>query len=55
MKEYKIIKVGMFKKDVDLLGDLNQSGREGWKVVSTAHEHGRFAKVLLERDKNRMS
>lgn len=54
MKEYKILKIGMFKKDINLEEDLNQLAREGWRVVSTAHDHGRFVRILLERDKNRM-
>ena len=55
MKEYKIIKIGLFKKDADFLDDLNQHGREGWDVKSTAHDHGRFVKILLECDKNRIN
>ncbi len=54
MKEYKILKVGLFKKDVNLEEELNQLAREGWRVICTAHDNGRFVKILLERDKNRM-
>ncbi len=54
MKEYKILKVGIFKKDVNLEEELNQLAREGWRVSSATHDHGRFVKILLERDKNRM-
>jgi len=54
MKEYKIIKAGLFKKEADLLELLNQSGREGWRVVSTTSDSGTFIKIMLERDKNRM-
>jgi uncharacterized protein DUF4177 len=54
MKEYKIFKIkGLFPKDVDLEESLNQFGREGWRVVSTASDSGIFTKIMLERDKNR--
>ena len=54
MKEYKIIKKGFWKKDIDFEEVLNQMAREGLRVVnSLSNGHGDFSKVILERDKNR--
>tara|TARA_R110001583_G_scaffold34847_1_gene116561 strand:+ start:5392 stop:5559 length:168 start_codon:yes stop_codon:yes gene_type:complete len=55
MKEYKIIKKSLWKKD-DVFEDiLNQFAREGWEVKSAiGNGHRDFAKVILEREKNRM-
>jgi len=54
MKEYKIIKKGIWKKDVDFEDIINQFGRDGWEVKSAVgNGHGDFSKVILERDKNR--
>lgn len=54
MKEYRIIKKGFWKKDIDFEEILNQLAREGWRVVSAlSNGHGDFSKVILERDKNR--
>jgi hypothetical protein len=54
MKEYKIIKKGFWKKDIDFEEVLNQMAREGWRVVNAlSNGHGDFSKVILERDKNR--
>jgi len=57
MKEYKIFRLKrFFPNDADLEEALNQLGREGWRVVSTTHNQvGKFVKILLERDKNRMN
>lgn len=52
MKEYKIIKKGIWKKDIDFEEILNQFAREGWEVKSAVGDgHGNIAKVLLEKDK----
>jgi hypothetical protein len=53
MKEYKIIKKGMWGKDADFEDNLNQLAREGWIVNSVTHHGGSFMKALLEREKNR--
>ena len=54
MKEYKIIKKGIWKKDIDFEDIINQFGRDGWEVKSAVgNGHGDFSKVILERDKNR--
>jgi len=57
MKEYKIFRLKrFFPNDADLEEALNQMGREGWGVVSATHNQmGKFVKILLERDKNRMN
>ena len=55
MKEYKILKKGIWTKDPDFEDLLNQHAREGWEVCSAIQNgHGNFARVILERDKNRM-
>jgi hypothetical protein len=54
MKEYKLIKKGVFQKDKVLIDELNQLAREGWVVKSAVGSgHGDIAKVILERDKYR--
>lgn len=53
MKEYKIIKKNVWKKDDEFENLLNQFAREGWRVNSITHANGTFVKALLERDKNR--
>lgn len=54
MKEYKVIKKGFWKKDLDFEAGLNDYAREGWQVISAiSNGHGDFSKVILERDKNR--
>jgi len=54
MKEYKIIKKGFWKKDIDFEDELNQYGREGWEVkIGIGDGHGIVSKVILERNKNR--
>ncbi len=54
MKEYKIIKKSIWKKDIDFEDAMNQFGRDGWEVKSAVgNGHGDFSKVILERDKNR--
>lgn len=55
MKEYKILKKGIWTKDKDFEDQLNQFAREGWVVKSAIQNgHGQFSRVILERDKNRM-
>ena len=53
MKEYKIIKKGVWKKDNDFEDTMNQFAREGWRVISVVHSNGVISKAVLERDKNR--
>jgi hypothetical protein len=54
MKEYKIIKKSLWKKDIDFEEIINQFARDGWEVLSAVgNGHGDFSKVILERDKNR--
>ncbi len=54
MKEYKIIKKSLWKKDADFEDIINQFARDGWEVKSAVgNGHGDFSKVILERDKNR--
>lgn len=55
MKEYRIIKKGIWTKDQDFEDQINQYAREGWEVKSAVQNgHGQFSRVILERDKNRM-
>jgi len=54
MKEYKLIHKSIWKKDLEFEDTLNQLAREGWKVISAiGNGHGKFSKVILEREKNR--
>jgi len=54
MKEYKIIKKSIWRKDADYEDSLNQLAREGWEVISAVgNGHGNISKVILEREKNR--
>lgn len=54
MKEYKIIKKGIWKKNTDFEDTINQFARDGWEIKSAiGNGHGDFSKVILERDKNR--
>jgi len=54
MKEYKIIKKGIWKKSIDFEDTINQFARDGWEIKSAiGNGHGDFSKVILERDKNR--
>ena len=54
MKEYKIIKKSIWKKDVDFEDTINQFARDGWEVTNAVgNGHGDFSKVIIERDKNR--
>jgi hypothetical protein len=54
MKEYKIIKKGFWKKEMELEDTINQFARDGWELKSAIGDgHGNFSKVILERDKNR--
>ncbi len=56
MKEYKIIQKGFWKKQADLEDIINQQAREGWEVKSAIGDmEGKFIRVILERDKNRMN
>jgi len=54
MKEYKVIKKSLFKKDKVFEDELNILAREGWEVkAAVSSGHGDIAKAILERDKNR--
>ncbi len=54
MKEYKIIKKSIWKKNIDFEDMINQLARDGWEVKSAiGNGRGEFSKVILERDKNR--
>lgn len=54
MKEYKIIKKGFWKKDLDFEEIINQHARGGWEIkIGLGDTSGNFTKIILERDKNR--
>jgi hypothetical protein len=52
MKEYKIVtpKLGFRNRLQNLENELNQYGREGWKVVNINQT---WTSIVFERDKNR--
>jgi hypothetical protein len=52
MKEYKIVtpKLGFRNRMQNLENELNQYGREGWKVVNINQT---WTSIVFERDKNR--